>query len=114
MFQYRLLIFFQDLLRDDAILFYPTHPTAAPRHYKPMFRPADFSYAAIFNVLGVPVTQVPLGLGVTGLPLGIQVVGGFHNDLLTLRIAEELRDAFGGWVAPCHDANSNRLTTITN
>ncbi len=79
-----------------------------------MFRPSDFSYTAIFNVLAVPVTQVPLGLGANGLPLGVQIVGGMFNDLLTLRIAEEVKIAFGGWVPPCHDANTSRLTSITN
>jgi fatty acid amide hydrolase 2 len=65
-----------------------------------MFRPSDFSYTAIFNVLGVPVTQVPLGLGEKGLPVGIQIVGGLNSDLLTLRIAEILEEGFGGWVEP--------------
>ncbi|ODM98661.1 Fatty-acid amide hydrolase 2 [Orchesella cincta] len=75
-------------------------PSPAPRHYVPMFRPADFSYCAIFNVLGVPVSQVPLGLGSKGLPLGVQIVGGMHSDHITISIAEELERAFGGWVQP--------------
>ena len=83
-------------------MLYPTHPSPAPRHNHPMFRPADFSYCAIFNVLGVPVTQVPLGLSSNGLPLGVQVIGGLFSDLLTIRIAQEIQEAFGGWIPPCH------------
>lgn len=82
-------------------MLYPTHPNSAPRHHEPIFRPADFSYCAIFNVLGVPVTQVPLGLDSKGMPIGVQVVGGMFSDLLTIRVAQEIHNAFGGWIPPC-------------
>lgn len=59
-----------------------------------------FSLSAIFNILGLPVTQCPLGLSKDGLPLGIQVVAGPHNDHLTLAVAQYLEKAFGGWVPP--------------
>ncbi|XP_021956293.1 fatty-acid amide hydrolase 2-B isoform X2 [Folsomia candida] len=91
---------FQELMSDDAIFIYPSHPTAAPRHHEPWLAPADFSYCGIFNVLGVPVTQVPMGLGSKGLPIGVQVVGGINSDHLTIKVAEELEAAFGGWVPP--------------
>ncbi|KAH0630988.1 hypothetical protein JD844_004439 [Phrynosoma platyrhinos] len=55
---------------------------------------------AIFNILGLPVTQCPLGLSKERLPLGIQVVAGPHNDHLTLAVARYLEKAFGGWVPP--------------
>lgn len=55
------------------MLLYPSHPTLAPYHNEPLFRPLNFTYTAIFNALGFPVTQVPLGLAPNGLPLGIQV-----------------------------------------
>ncbi|CAG7815292.1 unnamed protein product [Allacma fusca] len=90
----------QELLGDDGIMLYHPFPYTAPRHHRPMFRPADFAYTAIFNILGVPVTQVPLGLDADGLPLGIQVVGGMFSDHLCLSIAEELEEGFGGWVPP--------------
>ena len=54
----------------------------------------------IFNVLGFPVTQVPLGLGQKGVPLGIQVVGAHNNDRLTIAVAKFLEHHFGGWVQP--------------
>jgi len=91
---------FQELMKDDAIFVYPTLPSPAPRHHHPFFRPSDFSYCGIFNVLGVPVTQVPMGLGSKGLPLGVQIVGGMYSDHLTIKVAEELESAFGGWIPP--------------
>jgi fatty acid amide hydrolase 2 len=56
----------------------------------------------IFNVLGLPVTQVPLGLSKSGLPIGLQIVSGPFNDHLSIGVAEELEKTFGGWVPPCH------------
>lgn len=59
------------------------------------------AYTAIFNVLHVPVTQVPLGLAKNGMPLGLQIVAGPYNDHVTIAVAQELEQAFGGWVPPC-------------
>jgi len=101
----------QEVLKDDAILLYPSFPGPAPRHYVPMFRPADFSYCAIFNVLGVPVSQVPLGLGTKGLPLGVQIIGGMLSDHLTIMVAEEIERAFGGWVEPNPGKQNQKAVT---
>lgn len=90
----------EDLLGDDGVLLYPSHPTTALRHNMPILKPFNFAYTAIFNVLYLPVTQCPLGLGSDGLPLGIQIVASRNNDHLTLAIAEALEKAFGGWVPP--------------
>jgi fatty acid amide hydrolase 2 len=57
-------------------------------------------YTAVFNVLELPVTQVPLGLDRHGLPLGVQVVARHGNDHLGIAVARELESAFGGWVPP--------------
>lgn len=91
---------FQDLLGDDGVLFVPPHPTPALYHNQPLTKPLNAAYTAIFNVLGLPVTQVPLGLGSWGVPVGVQVVASLHNDHLTLAVAAELERAFGGWVSP--------------
>lgn len=96
-----LLSEFQHTLGDDGILFFPTHPHCAPFHNEPLFKPFNFSYTAIFNVLGFPVTQCPLGLGNEQLPLGVQVISNAYNDHLTMAVAVELEKAFGGWRAPC-------------
>ncbi|EDW10603.1 fatty-acid amide hydrolase 2-B [Drosophila mojavensis] len=90
----------QQLLGDNGVLIYPTHPTVAPYHNEPITRPINFSYTGIVNVLGFPATAVPLGLGSEGLPLGVQVIANFNEDRLCLAVAEELERAFGGWVRP--------------
>nr|XP_033341813.1 fatty-acid amide hydrolase 2 [Megalopta genalis]XP_033341823.1 fatty-acid amide hydrolase 2 [Megalopta genalis]XP_033341832.1 fatty-acid amide hydrolase 2 [Megalopta genalis]XP_033341838.1 fatty-acid amide hydrolase 2 [Megalopta genalis]XP_033341847.1 fatty-acid amide hydrolase 2 [Megalopta genalis] len=91
---------FQDILGEDGIFLYPTHPTAAPMHHEPLIKPFNFSYTAIFNVLGLPATTCPLGLNAQGLPIGIQVIGGLYQDRLTIAVAEVLERRFGGWVSP--------------
>lgn len=88
------------ILGDDGILLFPSHSTPAPYHGQAILKPFNFSYTGIFNVLGNPVTQVPLGLGNCGVPLGIQVVAGRNHDRLTLAVAQELENLFGGWVPP--------------
>jgi len=62
--------------------------------------PLDFTCVAIFNVLELPVTQVPLGLGARGLPLGVQVVGVHGEDHVTIAVAQALEEMFGGWTPP--------------
>ncbi|GCB74033.1 hypothetical protein scyTo_0003117 [Scyliorhinus torazame] len=91
---------FSNLLGDDGVFLYPSHPKIAPRHHHPKLMPFNFAYTAIFNVLGLPVTQCPLGLSKDGLPLGIQLVANHHNDHLCLRVAQHLECAFGGWRNP--------------
>lgn len=91
---------FKELLGDDGVFLYPTHPTAAPYHNEPLIRIFNFNYTAIINVLGFPATHVPMGLDENGLPIGIQVVSNWNNDRLCLAVAEELEKGFGGWVEP--------------
>lgn len=89
-----------DLLGDDGVFLYPTHPTAAPYHNEPILKPFNFSYTGIINVLGFPATTIPMGLNKEGLPIGIQVVANDKNDRLCLAVAREFEKAFGGWVPP--------------
>ncbi|XP_054007170.1 fatty-acid amide hydrolase 2 [Hylaeus anthracinus] len=91
---------FQEILGDNGVFLYPTHPTAAPLHFEPLIKPFNFSYTAIINVLGLPATACPLGLNKQGLPIGIQIVSGLYQDRLTIAVAEELERGFGGWVPP--------------
>jgi fatty acid amide hydrolase 2 len=88
------------LLRPKGLLLYPSHSRPAPRHYGPLLRPFGWTFTAIFNVLELPVTQVPMGLSRAGLPLGLQVVGANGNDHLTIAAALELEREHGGWVRP--------------
>lgn len=92
---------FEELLGDDGVFIFPTQPFVAAYHNEPIIRWIDHSYSAIFNVLGLPSTAVPLGIGPTErLPVGIQVVASRNQDRLCLAVASELERAFGGWVAP--------------
>ncbi|XP_068164378.1 fatty-acid amide hydrolase 2-A-like [Antennarius striatus] len=90
----------EELLGEDGVFLYPSHPRVAPKHHHPLFTPFDFGYTGIINILGLPVTQCPLGLGEEGLPLGVQVVGGKLQDHLTLEVALYLEKTFGGWRDP--------------
>jgi len=90
----------RDLLKDDGVILYPSYSRPAPFHNRPLLTPIDFSYTAIFNVLRLPVTQVPLGLSEEGVPLGIQIVSNLYNDHITIRLAIELEKEFGGWQPP--------------
>ncbi|KAK9752772.1 Amidase [Popillia japonica] len=69
-----------DLLGEDGVFLYPTHPTPAPYHNEPLFKPFNFSYTSIINVLGFPATHCPMGLSSDGLPIGIQVIANDKND----------------------------------
>jgi fatty acid amide hydrolase 2 len=90
-------------LRDaigDGVLLHPAYPRTVPRHGTTVGRPWLLTPAAVFNLAGVPVTEVPLGLSARGLPLGVQVAAGPGHDHLSIAVAVELERMFGGWVAP--------------
>jgi fatty acid amide hydrolase 2 len=59
----------------DGVLLHPPHPRLAPQHGRTVGRPWLFTPAAMFNLAGVPVTEVPLGLSEGGLPLGVSQPG---------------------------------------
>jgi fatty acid amide hydrolase 2 len=84
----------------DGVMLFPSYPRVAPRHHAALLPPIQWMYTAIFNVLELPVTQVPLGLDRRGVPLGVQVVGAHGNDHITIAVAMALQEAFGGWVPP--------------
>jgi fatty acid amide hydrolase 2 len=84
----------------DGVLLHPPFPTVAPRHGRTVGRPWMLAPQALFNLLGLPVTQVPLGLNDAGLPLGVQVAAGRDRDHVSIAVALELERRFGGWVPP--------------
>ena len=85
---------------EGGVMLHPPHPRVAPKHGRTVGRPWIISTTAVFNLLGLPVTQVPLGLNPAGVPLGVQVVGGMDDDHVTIAAALELERRFGGWVPP--------------
>ena len=84
----------------DGVLLHPAHPRVAPRHGRTVGRPWLLTPSAVFNLAGLPVTEVPLGLSAGGLPLGVQVAAGPVRDHVSIAVALLLERAFGGWVAP--------------
>jgi fatty acid amide hydrolase 2 len=84
----------------DGVLLHPAHPRPAPRHGRTLGRPWLLTPAAVFNLAGVPVTEVPLGLTSSGLPVGLQVAAGRNRDHVSIAVALELERVFGGWVPP--------------
>ncbi len=84
----------------DGVLLHPAHPRLAPRHGRTVGRPWLFTPAAMFNLAGVPATEVPLGLAESGLPLGVQVAAGAGRDHVSIAVALELERVFGGWSPP--------------
>ena len=84
----------------DGVLLHPPFSRVAPRHGRTVGRPWMIAPTALFNLLGLPVTEVPLGLDDGGLPLGVQVAAGLDRDHVAIAVAIELERAFGGWVPP--------------
>jgi fatty acid amide hydrolase 2 len=84
----------------DGVLLYPPFPRLAPKHRSTLAQPWLATNTAIFNLFGLPVTQVPLGLTDAGLPVGVQVVAAPGNDHVSIAAALELERACGGWVPP--------------
>jgi fatty acid amide hydrolase 2 len=84
----------------DGVLLHPPAPKVAPRHGGTVGRLWWIHPMLVFNLAGLPVTQVPLGLNEKGLPLGVQVAAGHGGDHLTIAVAQELERVFGGWVPP--------------
>lgn len=89
-----------DRIGPDGVVLYPSYTRTAPRHGRPLLTPIDWVYTAIFNVLELPVTQVPLGLDDAGLPLGVQVAGCHGRDHVTIAVGQALETDLGGWVPP--------------
>jgi len=90
----------EELLGDDGVLILPTYPTTAPAHGMAILPPTNWVNTAMWNVMEVPVTAVPLGLDSKGLPMGVQVIGKHGNDHVTIAVAMMLERRFGGWVPP--------------
>ena len=88
------------ILGDDAVLLHHPHPRVAPKHGATVGRAWVITPSAVFNLLGLPVTQVPLGLNRRGLPLGVQVAAAAGGDHLTIAAASGAGAAVRGLGEP--------------
>lgn len=83
-----------------GIMIAPSYPRVAPRHGHAMMRPFAAYATLVFNVLELPVTQVPMGLDKDGVPTGVQIVASHGHDHRTICAAQHLERRFGGWTPP--------------
>jgi fatty acid amide hydrolase 2 len=84
----------------DGALLHPPFPRLAPKHRTTFAQPWLATNTAVFNLFGMPATQVPLGIGDEGLPFGVQVGAAPGNDHVCIAVAMALEAAGGGWVDP--------------
>ena len=84
-------------LGPEGVLVFPVYSRPAPRHRDPWRTPLDFQLTALFNVLELPATVVPVGADHRGLPLAVQIVAARGRDDLTLRAARALEQDLGGF-----------------
>jgi fatty acid amide hydrolase 2 len=84
----------------DGVLLHPPAPKVAPKHGGTIGRVWWIHPMLVFNLTGLPSTQVPLGLNDDGLPLGVQVAAGMGRDHVAIAAALELERVFGGWTPP--------------
>lgn len=91
---------FEDILGIDGVFLYPTFTNTAHKHYQIYHKLLEPMYMAVFNTLGLPVTNCMIGLDRRRLPMGIQVVANPGQDHLCLAVAKEIEKRYGGWIKP--------------
>ena len=66
-----------NILGDSGLLLCPAHPTPPPYHYQSYSKPFNFLHTAVFNMLGLPATVIPVGASQSRLEWGpfVFVVG---------------------------------------
>jgi amidase len=57
-------------------------------------------WPGLITVVNLPATALPTRRFVDGLPAGVQVVGDYLEDRTTLRFAQLVEQALGGFIAP--------------
>ncbi|PRD35130.1 UNVERIFIED_CONTAM: Fatty-acid amide hydrolase 2 [Trichonephila clavipes] len=90
----------KEIFEEDAIILVPTHPEPAPHYLMTIPMYPNIAYTCIFNILGLPSSQIPAGLS-NGVPIGIQAVSGPFKDHISVATALELVKVFNGWISPC-------------
>lgn len=88
-------------LGELGVLLMPTMPTVAYKNNVSLLKTSDLRFSSLSNVLQLPVSHATIRLDKKHrLPFGISIMGRQYNDLLTLAVAEEVEQAFGGWTPP--------------
>jgi len=104
----------RELFREWDVVLCPPMPTVAfPHDHTPEQKDRRIaidgqSYPYLDQIVwpglatlpGLPATAAPIGLAPAGLPIGVQIIGPYLEDRTTLRFAELIERAFGGFVAP--------------
>ncbi len=112
--QAQLRVVWADFFNDFDVLLCPVWPTAAIVHDhspdmaartvqvngQPFPYMDQMFWPGIIGVGQLPSTAAPAGLTADGLPVGVQVVGPYLEDRTTLRFAELMADAVGGYTPP--------------
>ncbi|BES92615.1 Amidase [Nesidiocoris tenuis] len=104
---------FEETLGDNGVLILPVSTHPAHLHYRMYYKMSTCIYLAMFNLLEMPATSVPMGFDKQGLPIGIQVVATKNNDRLTLAVAKELEKGFGGWALPLREMDKTTVKSKT-
>ncbi|GFS45973.1 fatty-acid amide hydrolase 2-B [Nephila pilipes] len=91
---------FKEIFEEDAIILVPTHPEPTPHYLMTIPMYPNIAYTCIFNILGLPSSQIPAGLK-KNAPIGIQAVSGPFKDHISVAAALELDKVFNGWISPC-------------
>jgi len=79
-----------EVLGDVHVLAMPTSPVVtaeAARQPGAHRRGINASFTAPFNLMGHPAFSVPCGVSAVGLPIGFQLVGGWYDEPILLRVA---------------------------
>jgi amidase len=103
----------RELFAEVDIVLCPAMPTTAFRHDDPAVARGELSvdgstmrynaqplWAALATVTGQPATVAPIGNDQDGMPIGVQLIGPLFEDRTTLRFAQLMAAAFGGFEPP--------------
>lgn len=72
----------------------------------------EMASSQCFNLFGCPAVVVPAGTSAEGLPVGVQVIGRPYEEMLILRVAEEIEKQFG-WREPPMEWRKARAESAT-
>jgi len=62
----------------------------------------NLAWPGLVTVANLPATAIPTGRRIGGMPAGVQIVGPYLGDRTTLRFAQLVESALGGFARPPH------------